>query len=302
MLFLFTFSAFSFLTLAVGILVGWLICRVILARHFEHKSSFFDFKLNELALHNQQLHEKIGLSEADLKKSQFDFSEIQTKLETAENQIDILKTNIEKHQKSAELATREYENLLEKSTAQTEQIEGLRAKLAQYSVQINYFLSKEEAEEQLHADFAAAVERSQMLINKTEKLEKENAKMYHKIESLETQLLDFQLKSVELPGLLSENTVIKKLKKSNRKNNGQSTENGIAQLASAPAEDLKIINNLSPKFELELHRYGITTISKLAALTSDQLQILAEGAQNLVDEMSKENWISQAQHLLQNKA
>ena len=196
--------------------------------------------------------------------------------------------------------------LAEKTKTQDEQILGLRARIAKMSDATAHFSEKEAAEKRLRADFGAALKMIGELKKQVADLENEATEMRHKKETANTQLLDYQLRNIELPGIAAQNGQHGPAKKRSKKAVTAEPETQIETVVEAnfesavlPPDDLTIIQNINSIQEKELARLGILTIAQLAVLEENQILEIAEGSRRLAEKMRKEDWVGQAKRLVQ---
>ncbi len=304
---------FALVPFVIGLLVGWLVRESMLLKQFNARLAQIERDRDFARTEAETLREQVSLLEADAKKAAFDNLEISDRLILAEADRHDLQKVIRDHKTAADILKKEKSALSERIASQDEQVEGLRARIAQLSDQAENFIEKDGAEKRLHEDLAAATEKVASLEKQLEKLAATNTKIGHEKESLKTQLLDYQLQNAEMPGLLAANNANgspkNRLKKSaelaiaapqigesNSASNGESKpkKSNHAFLI----DDLKIINTITAAQESELAKLGITTIEQLAQLSENQLLEIAEGSSKLAKKMQKENWVGQAQHVL----
>jgi predicted flap endonuclease-1-like 5' DNA nuclease len=295
---IFSSPLYPYLLLLTGFLVGWLLRQAMLLRQFNARLNQTERDRNLARTETENLHTQLSLKEADLKKALFELSQTTDQLEISESERVFAVKNMAENRKLGEKWVVEKSELSLKIIAQEEQIDGLRARLLQISEQADQLSDQEAAEKRIHNDFSAALKRATELQLQVDNLEKETVHFQHQHESLKTQLLDYQLKTIDLPGLLDVNAIKNTSKKRSKKSAGQPTETAAATFAAAPAEDLKIINTIEVDQESELHKLGITTIQQLAKLTDAQVLEIAEGSSRLVEQLRAEKWVAQAQHLL----
>lgn len=300
---------FALVPLFIGLIVGWLLRESMLLKEFNAKLAQIERDRDFARTESETLREQVSLLEADMKKAAFDNQEISGRLELAEtDRFDLQK--IIRDQKSAfENSKKEVALLKEKLTGQDEQIIGLRTRLGQMNDQTENFIEKEEAEKRIHEDLAVAAEKLAALEKQLALLTATNTKLGHEKESLHTQLLDYQLKNAEMPGLLAATNGNGSTKVRTKKGaeqpaptpqNGHLNGESGPEKSSAPAiaDDLKIINTITAAQESELLKLGISTIEQLANLSEKQLLEIAEGSSRLAKKMQKEDWVGQARHVL----
>ena len=297
----------------IGLIAGWLVRESMLLKQYNNKLAQIERDRDLARAKSDALAEQVSMLEADAKKAAFDNQELADRLAFAENDRQDLQKKIREQKSTADALKKETASLHERLTGQDEQIAGLRARIGQLGDQAEDFLEKEAAEKRLHEDLAAAIQKTGELEKKLEQVTAAHAKLSHEKESLHTQLLDYQLKNAEMPGLLAATSPNGASKTRGKKNesqpvaappspqgqtNGDSSPKNSASPIAVVVDDLKIINTITPAQESELFKMGITTIEQLANLSENQLLELAEGSSRLVKKLQKENWIGQARHVL----
>ena len=63
-------------------------------------------------------------------------------------------------------------------------------------------------------------------------------------------------------------------------------------------DDLKLISGVGPRLEKKLRDAGITSYSQIAALTPAEIEDLEKNVVRFAGRVKRDNWINQAQHLM----
>ena len=71
----------------------------------------------------------------------------------------------------------------------------------------------------------------------------------------------------------------------------------VAQMRTSH-DNLKLISGIGPRLEKKLRDAGITSYSQIAALTPAEIANLEENVVRFAGRIKRDNWISQAQHLV----
>ncbi len=295
----------------IGLVVGWLVRERMLLREFNARLSTLTRDLELARTQADGLREEVSLLEVDAKKAAFDNQTLADRLTLADaNRLELEKAAREANH-AAEALKKDLAAAAERETALSEQILGLRSQLGRATERVEDFSEKEVAEKRIHEDFAAAVQKVAELEKQVGQLSSSNSRLTQEKESLQTQLLDYQLKTAEMPGLIAlanGNGASKSRGKKgaaqpvaapqNGEPNGESNPEKTAP-AAVEADDLKIINTITAAHESELASLGITTLRQLAELSEGQRLEIAEGSSRLAKKMEKEDWVGQARHVVE---
>ena len=327
----FASPAFLFLALLLGFLAGWLVREAVLMRRFNIRLAQTerdrDFARTEL----ETALEKGSLAEADRKKAAFDAAQFAGQTDALEADNRQLLTSLSQADRRIDDLLTERESLEQQRHSQAEQILGLRAQNRQLTDAAEFFSEKEAAEKRLRTDFGDALRLATELQKQVARLRHDAELARHEKEVLKTQLLDYQLRTVEFPGISAANGKHESAKKAARKKAAQQADSPVEMPAAdalpdvqirnpqskirnqksaiqnpqsairnreALPDDLKLINGISNEGEKELEKLGITSIHHLAGLSENQLLEFAEGSRRLVEQLQKEDWIGQARHLV----
>ncbi len=135
-----------------------------------------------------------------------------------------------------------------------------------------------------------AVKPTALPFRSTLELEKNNSESHHPLERLRT----------EISGLEGKGTTI-----SSTDLNQRRVETGTPPIAldhpEGIADDLKVINGIGPKIESTLNSLGIFHLKQIAAFTDENIKWVNEHLQ-FKGRIERENWVSQAKELIENKS
>lgn len=273
-----------------GMLLGWVLRAAVHGRNLRDEFDMSEQERLHLAAINAQLREAHDLKEADLKKARLELDELRARAEAADNEKQLQLAAIQSaaaRLQTAQTALAEREAQIQ---VQEEQILGLRARNAALAQENGQIREEINAWKNLHMDFSAMQKNAAAL-------EETIAQMEHERNQIRREL---DVAYLEIENLQAE---IMASRQFSANGNGHEVAAEIAfspapDVDAAPADDLKIINGISPFSEQRLRELGISQFAHLAVWDAATAASMNAALGLFPGRIEKENWVEQARHLL----
>ncbi len=279
------FWLFWSLTTAFGVLVGWWIRMAIHERKLENQLEIRDQERQHLAHQIEQLHAGQNMKEADLKKAELDLARLQTKMEAFDRERNLHINAVESAARQMQQFQKQTDGFQSKIQVFEEQILGLRTRNAYLTGELNQRREEINAYKHLNLDFISLQKNMAGLEEAVSEIENEKNLAEHELEMAWVEIENLQTELIEKLPPNGQNCVL-------------NSENDFENFRVAEADDLKIINGLTPFAEKILKENGVQNFEEIANWDAQKMQEMNALLGFYPRKIEKENWVGQAKHLI----
>lgn len=279
---------------------------------FEQMLEIRDQERQHLAHQLQRSHDAADMKEADLKRAELAVARLTAQIEAFDRERNLHISAVQSAAKQVLDCQEASKNFQTKMQVFEEQILGLRTRNSYLSGEVQQRSEQINAYKRLHADFSIVQKSIESLEEAIAQLEAERnlanrelEKAWLEIDNLQSELLQKSNSNGVLNGAVNSilngkngQTVAAKGVKTRSKKAIYKSAVAQSKSVAAPAEDLKIINGITPFAEKMLFERGIRTIADVADLDAATLARLDSELGFFAGKIEKEDWVGQARHLL----
>ncbi len=289
----FLYALFLSIAAVVGTLFGWHLRDILSVRPLAQALERSEQDRNALAHLYTQLKHQHDMREVDLKKAAVELSQLRQQAAAFELDKAVYASRNQANALRLEKAEAQAAHHAEKIVFLEEQAQNLRQRNHQAHTELLRLQEELNAWRTLHRDFAAMQMNMRQLERSGEMLETERNNLRQELERARIELENLQLEVLRLQSL--EDAPARRYTPAHSAHAG-----GPSQASDVPeqADDLKIINGISPFAERRLHELGIFTFGQISRWNENDLETVAQALDIPTSRIVQEDWIGQAGHLI----
>lgn len=293
---LFYWLAWAIATL-IGLVVGWSLRAALYERPILDAYERSEQERNALARLYSQVRDQHELKEADLKRMSIELGQLRQQLSVFE--IERATWAASAQAEAAKLAQAQAEATFyaEKIGFLEEQLAALRHRNADHGHELARLHEELNAWKVLHRDFNGLLGQVRALEETTAALESERTQLQQQLDAARIEIENLQLEVLRKRSY--QDHAEKATAAAPTGSRGGLV--GPAQPAAANpdhADDLKIINGITPFAEQQLYALGIFTFDQISQWDDATVTAVAEALGLPPGQILEEDWVGQARHLL----
>lgn len=292
---LFYWLAWAIATL-IGLVVGWALRAALYERPILEAYERSEQERNALARLYSQVRDQHELKEADLKRMSLELGQLRQQLSTFEIERATWAASAQAEGAKLAKAQAEASFYAEKIGFLEEQLGVLRHRNSEHGQELVRLHEELNAWKVLHRDFNGLLGQVRALEETTAALESERTQLQQQLDAARIEIENLQLEVVRKRSYQDH---------AEKANAAAPTGSrgglvGPAQPAATPghADDLKIINGITPFAEQQLYALGIFTFDQVSQWDDGTVAAVAEALGLPPGQILEEDWVGQAQHLL----
>lgn len=291
---LFYWLAWAIATL-IGLVVGWSLRAAWYEKPILEAYERSEQDRNALARLYSQIRDQHDLKDADLKRMSLELGQLRQQLSAFE--IERATWAASAQAEAAKLAKAEAEAAFyaEKINFLEEQLGTLRTRNADHGHELARLHEELNAWKVLHRDFNGMLTQMRALEETTAALEAERTQLQQQLDAARMEIENLQLEVLRKRGYHDPAE-----KSDSAAPGSRNILVGPAQPAATPdhADDLKIINGVSPFAEQQLYALGIFTFSQISQWDDATVAGVAEALGLPPGQILEEDWVGQARYLV----
>jgi len=289
----FLYVLFLSITGVLGTLLGWHLRDIISVRPLTQALERSEQDRNALAHLYTQLKHQHDMREVDLKRTTIELNQLRQQAAAFDLDKAVFASQNLANTLRLEKAEAQATHYAEKIVFLEEQTMNLRQRNSQVNGELARLQEELNGWRTLHRDFAAMQMQMRQLERSGEMLEMERNNLRLQLEKARIELENLQLEVLRIQN--TEEIAPRRYAPANSAHAG-----GPSQASDVPsqADDLKIINGISPFAERRLHELGIFTFAQISRWNENDLESVAQTLDMPASRIVQEDWIGQAGHLM----
>lgn len=289
----FLYALFLSIAGVLGTLLGWHLRDIISVRPLTQALERSEQDRNALAHLYTQLKHQHDMREVDLKKAAIELGQLRQQASAFELDKAVFVSRNQANNLRLEKAEAQAAHYAEKIVFMEEQTMNLRQRNSQVNGELIRLQEELNAWRTLHRDFAAMQMQMRQLERSGEMLEMERNQLRLQLEKARIELENLQSEVLRIQN--TEEIAPRRYAPAHGAHAG-----GPSQVSDVPdqADDLKIINGISPFAERRLQEMGIFTFAQISRWNENDLESVAQALDMPASRIVQEDWIGQAGHLM----
>lgn len=279
----------------IGLYVGWSLRAAWYERPVVEAFERSEQDRNALARLYSQIRDQHELKDADLKRMSLELGQLRQQLSAYDIERATWSSSAQAEAARLAKAQAEASFYAEKISFLEEQLGVLRDRNSQHGQELTRLHEELNAWKVLHRDFNTMLGQVRSLEETTTALEAERTQLQQQLDAARIEIENLQLEVLRKRSYTDYSEKADAAAPSSR-----NILVGPAQPAHMPdhADDLKIINGITPFAEQQLYALGIFTFAQLSQWDDATVTAVAEALGLPPGQLLEEDWVGQARYLL----